>query len=219
MKFLYAISAFLIIPIASFGQDLDDIFEDGDKETSIQIGTSLFTFAGGVPNVYIDYQPIEMLNINLGGGIIPFNTHRDYTLFSALMIADIPMVDTALTGGNYFTASLCLLSNYNFTGDFDFYYYIQYRRKNYTMINDYFKVRTQKTSFGVGYLFGLSGRFGLDMRVGIYLGRDKAYIAEGYDLGIQQYYNFRNVSFNDLDDITYERYPGLDFSIGINFSL
>ena len=220
MRNLFAFAFMIFFSMTAFSQDeLDDIFDDGGKESQFKAGTSLLTFASGVPNIYVDYSPVEIFKVSVGIGIMPFENHNDYGLVSAYYMHDIPMNDTALTGGNYFTASLSLLSNYNSESIFNYYYYVQFRQRNYSMINDYFKAKTTKISFGMGYSIDLMGRLGLDIRIGMYLGRDKTYIDEDYDLPLSNSYNYRNVSFTNLQSERYERYPGFDFSIGLNYSL
>lgn len=192
------------LPLTLFGQeDLDAIFDDGDKDASIFIGTNLNTIGTGTLNLYGDFYPTEKIRLQAGLGIIPFNTFRDYTFFLMGFDDDLTLTYENVSGGSFYSLGFALKSGLDMVIDFDYYYYGMFRYRTFGLVEDLFKVKQRKFSFGIGYLVGLPGRFNLDIMAGMAMGRIKLFDSNS----------------TDPDLLNEERGLGFELTFGINYAL
>lgn len=216
------ISLILILFVSSnviAQDDLDDIFDDGDKESKIHIGTNITTLLGGTINASIDLTPVEMITLNIGAGFIPFSTHRDFSYWrpEALSDEDLQVKDTMLSGGNYLT----IAAKFNATNlsdlALDYYYYVSYKMKNFNLMEDIIAVNQRKFSLGMGYKFRLIGRFNAELQLGISSATDNTILKSNdfVSTGIKT----RGYELFDLNDSESVRAIGLDLGLSLTYAL
>ena len=194
-----------LLPILSIAQDddLDDIFDDGDKDSRFYIGTNINILATGTLNVYGDFYPIERFRISAGLGVIPFSSHRDYTF--SLLNDQFTSVYRDVSGGTFYSIGLSYKSALENVVDFNYYYYLIFRNRNFGRLEDQFTIAQRKFSLGVGYLIGLPGRFNLDIMAGLASGRERV---------------SDNSILNGISTGTsFERGVGFELTFSINYAL
>jgi len=81
-KFLLSSCAIVLFAYNLSAQDdLDDIFDDGDSNSDIDIavGTDLITLIAGTFNVYGEIDFKQKVGFQLGLGLVPFGYSMDYS--------------------------------------------------------------------------------------------------------------------------------------------
>ena len=211
---LLLVAIFLTSTLSFAQDDLDDVFDDGDKKSMLKVGTELFTFIGGTPNVYLDFQPIDLITLQVGVGTTPFNRHMDVALireYSSFTIKDI-------SPGLYYS----LAGKFNFTvpeyNDFNYYYYAKYKKWSYDYLTDVAVTRS-KISFGAGYQIGLPGRFNLDVTAGLFIGKDRASLDPTATLQNDETIPFYNTTIHSSDTRVENRIISFELGCGLNFAL
>ena len=179
LKFL-SIALFIVItPNLHAQDDLDDLFDDGDKDSPLHIGMDLVTLSTGTPNIYIEYRPATSFAIQGGIGFSPFSKVIDLVHMDLVSSADLPIIDTSLSTGLYTSlAGKLYFERFSFS-DFDFYYYFDWEHRRYKHQTD-FNVFRNKYNAGAGYEFGIFGRFTLDAQFGLLYASDKMTVDESY---------------------------------------
>jgi opacity protein-like surface antigen len=214
MKQILLIAGLLITLTNAFSQDgLDDIFDDGDKNSKFSIGTEVLTLAGGTPNIYLDYTPIELITLKLGLGIMPFHKHIDAVLFR-----DHEVTLDSVSSGRFYDLNIKFNTQPSKDVDFKYYYYLGYKKWSYNYLQDIAVTRT-KASFGLGYNFGLTGRFNLDLKFGVGFIMGKATTNSLFESTHDIPTNFLNYSLYDNNDTDKRTQIGIDVGIGINYAL
>ncbi len=217
-------TALLLLLIVGCGtifaqEDLDDVFDDGDKDSKIHVGTNITTLLGGTINAGLDLSPIEKLTLNVGAGFMPFSTHRDLSFWRPQSFDDgsMQVKDTAVSGGNYLTFALKFNANMFSDIDFDYYYYISYKRKNFNLMDDIIAVNQNKISLGLGYKFGLIGRFNTEIQFGVFSGSDITTLnSDNYTFtGLET----RGVTLYEMNDFEKRRVIGFDLGISLTYAL
>lgn len=219
MKSYLLILTIIFSPITIFSQDdLDDIFDDGDKESKFYIGTNINTLASGTLNVYGDFFPIDKFKLTAGVGLMPFNKHRDYTYSVPFKSDEIATVHDNLSGGTFLNIAAALVNTIDFGVDFNYYYYLNFRRNNFSANEDLHNYKLTKIGLGIGYLVGLPGRFNLDIQAGI----SNGYLKGTYPEPIYQYnYITQQQEIIGYGDEIKTKNSGIGFNLnfGINYAL
>ncbi|MDX1350375.1 MAG: hypothetical protein R3279_09010 [Putridiphycobacter sp.] len=204
MKLSKIVLLFTILPVFGFAQeDLDDIFDDGDKDANLFIGTNLNTLGSGTLNLYADYYPAEKMRFQAGVGLMPLNTFRDYTFFLMAFDDDMTIKYEDVSGGTFCSLGFAVKSGLDMVIDFDYYYYGMFRYRTFGLNEDLFKVKQRKFSVGMGYLIGLPGRFNLDIMAGLAMGRAKLFDSNLIEPNL----------------ISEDRGVGFELTFGINYAL
>lgn len=174
-KICILLTLLFVVPFSGLTQNLDDVFDDGDKDSKFYIGTSLNVLTTGTLNAYVDFFPIERLKLNVGLGFMPFDKFRDYS-YQIPSDQDFGSVFNNLSGGTYYNFGLAVLSGLEMIVDFDYYYYINLRNRNFSIDKESLNIKHNKLSFGLGYMAGLFDRFNLDLMLGLSLGRERLFL-------------------------------------------
>jgi hypothetical protein len=204
MKLNKIVLFFTILPVFGFAQeDLDDIFDDGDKDSKLFIGTNINTLGTGTLNLFADFYPADFIRFQAGAGIMPFSTYRDYSFILSGFNNAVTSKHENLSGGAFYSLGFAIKSGLDLTIDFDYYYYAMFRYRTFGLNEDLFNVKQRKLSFGLGYLVGLPGRFDLDIMAGMALGRAKLFDSDLIEPNL----------------ISEGRAVGFDLTFGINYAL
>jgi hypothetical protein len=200
MKQILLIAGLLITLTNAFSQDgLDDIFDDGDKNSKFHLGTDFITWATGTVNIYTDITLTDNLKWQVGAGFTPFGLLFDVT--DAIAGGEIPILEKNLNLGSYVNTGFKFypIKKYDVSKDLNSFYYLEMNRwGSKSSIPTIKNVRT-KINFGAGINYGLSGRLNLEVQYGITYARLK------YLQGSEQYEN--------------KRIFGLNLGFGINYAL
>ncbi|MFT4601678.1 MAG: hypothetical protein ACI857_001861 [Arenicella sp.] len=165
----------LIICLLSFSvfaqDDLDEMFDDGDKESRFLIGTEILPTITTVPNINFSIGVFDNFVIRPGIGIIPFGIY--YDLNNWRPGGQLPILDREVSVGLYYD---CLL-RYDiksdlFPADWKLFVFGSYQHWNYNYKDD-FTVNRDKGNFGFGNELGLRGKLNAELRFGFMVGRDK----------------------------------------------
>lgn len=191
MKQIVLIIFFLLTLTPAISQDdLDDIFDDGDKNSKFYIGTDFITWSTGTANIYTDITITDNLKWQVGGGFTPFGFLFDVT--DAIAGEEIPILEKDLNLGSYINTGFKLYPSkkYDASKDLNSFYYLEMNRwASKSLIPTIKNVRT-KFNVGAGISYGLTGRFNLDIQYGITYARLK------YQKNGEQHINKRIFGFN-----------------------
>ncbi len=174
MKITTAIFALLLCTVTCFSQDdMDDIFDDGDKNSKFYLGTDFITWTTGTANVYLDYTITNNFKLQVGAGATPFGFLFDIT--DAIAGEEIPIYDTTLNMGSFLNTGFKFypFKKYDASKDLNSFYYFEINRwASKSAIPAIKNIRT-KFNFGAGMNYGLAGRFNLIFQYGITYARLK----------------------------------------------
>ena len=199
-------------------EDLDDVFDDGDKiGLDLKVGTNIITDLGGTLNLFVDLKPIDMFSIHAGIGVSPFPVIIDVMNFSS----EVPVLDTSKTSaGLYYNAGFAFHPNMKrYLTNLDVYYYFDFQRWQFKAV-DIVNVRRSKFNVGMGISYSLGTNMSLDFFYGIYTGSDKMYLDE--DVISNDYIFVRGGSVPPTTNSVNEyktRILGFDAGVTFNFNL
>jgi len=205
MKKLFLLIILVLIATITIAQDdLDDVFNDGDKSSKFHLGTDVITFATGTPNINLDINFIKNMKWHGGFGVSPFGFLFDAT--DAFTSGKIPLIARSNYNSLFLTSGFKFypMSSYDASKDLNVFYYLEFNR--WSAKTDYLQYKNIKTkyNFGSGISYGLPGRLNLELAYGITFARLKQiefYNNNTYD------YNINNFIF------------GFNFGLGINYAL
>lgn len=200
MKQLLLITGFLFTLSTVFSQnDLDDVFDDGDKNSKFYLGTDFITWSTGTANIYTDITLTDNLKWQVGGGFTPFGFLFDIT--DAIAGAYIPILEKNLNFGSYLNTGFKFypIKKYDASKDLNSFYYLEMNRWSSKSIIPTIKNTRTKINFGAGISYGLSGRFNIDVQYGITYARLKY--------------------LQDTQQVKSGRIFGLNLGFGINYAL
>ena len=193
-------------------EDLDEIFDDGMKESKISIGTDFITDFSGTVNLHATFRPVEVMALRVGLGFLPFKQHTD--LFNLLGQGNRPVKDTALSKGFYYSAAAHFIRPTGLSG-FDYFYYLNFKHWNYVAL-DQFDVKKFKANFGIGYQLQLVAGLSIEARVGVYLGREKFIANEQFDDSGETI--FHGYYIEEIGETGSSFFNGFDVGLGLNFN-
>jgi hypothetical protein len=204
-KFLLSLCALILFSCNLTAQDdLDDIFDDGDSNSDIDIavGTDLITLIAGTFNVYGEFDYKQKVGLQIGLGVVPFGYSMDFSR-PALFSDDTYGLNRNIKGGFYYNVAFKYIQSYS--DAFKWYYYGEFKRWSMTEMNtagteEIANLKKLNGAVGTGYAFKPFDYIGFDAHLGIFLGLFKEtetgsvnpqlLVLNGFDLGIGAYYNF-----------------------------
>ena len=180
-------------------EGLDDIFDDGDNNSSIDIsvGTDLITTIGGTFNVYSELHFKQSLGVQFGLGVIPFGYLMDFSNPGEILEGGDDQFNRNINKGFYYNIGFKYIKS---MGDaFSYYYYGEFKRWSYTealslVTEETIKGIRTKVNFGIGYSLMPFDNIGFDAHTGIFLGSNKK---------------------EDNDNITISKSPAIGFDFGL----
>lgn len=209
----------LLCPLYLFAQDdLDDIFDDGEKKSRFKIGIETLPLITTVPNVNLSIEIADDLTIRPGIGIIPFGFY--YDLNNWRPGENLPILDRDVSVGLYYD----FLAKYNLHSelmgpDAKVFVYANYQHWTYDYQSN-FTVNRFKVNGGVGNDIRMGNRISAEIRYGFMVGRDRfTYHAGETNLTGDKIFE-RNYSFgyNQADEKT-KFLMFLDIAFGLHYTL
>jgi len=192
--------------------DMDEIFDDGMKESKIGIGTDFITNFSGTINLHATVRPIELIALRVGIGFLPLKKHTD--LFNHLGEGNRPVIDTALSKGFFYTAAVHFIRPTGIAG-FEYSYYFNFKHWSYTA-QEQFDLKKFKACFGMGYQYQLIAGISIEARVGVYLGREV--VAANEQFVYSSDFSFHDYYLEDVGDRGSSFFNGFDVGIGVNYN-
>lgn len=193
-----------------FGQDLDEIFDDGDNTANLDIlvGTDLVTNLAGTINVYGEVNYLEKVGLQLGVGFLPLGYILDVSNPSEALTGSGDSFNQNVVKGFFFNVGGKYIQTRN-SGIFNVYYYLELKRWRFTenpiisitgMETQQIRGVRSKYNFGMGYSILPFDRIGFDAHLGAFLGiyRNEDLVGGGtsangqvgFDLGLGAFYKF-----------------------------
>lgn len=218
-KHLFILAFIYLSPFSSFSQDdLDEIFDNGDRDSRFHLGTEILPWCTGVPNINASVQFYDDITLRAGIGIIPFGFY--YDLNNWRPGENLPILDRDVSIGFYYDAQLKVrLAETKTLQDIDAFMYCGYQHWQYGYQDD-FTVNRFKANLGIGNMIGLKGRFNMEIRYGFMIGRDRFTYTNSEPFQEFETRFERNYSFGYYKKTEQTKLlMFLDLGIGLNFAL
>ena len=222
MKFKsYFLITLLFFCVHAFSQekDLDEIFDDGDKDSRFFLGTDVMVLGTGTFNLNLEVKITDGFYIRPGIGFLPLGRLLDFSYWRP-SDQGVPIVDRKVSNGFYYDGLIRFdFSQTRLLYSLDGYFYAKYKHWQYDYKND-FKVERFKVSAGFGKSIGLKGRFHLDYFYGVVFSRDKLTYLLHDELGDFDKVKARNYGFDRYKkpSLTKE-FLFFEFGIGLKYGL
>lgn len=172
--------------------DLDAVFDDGDNTRGFDVfvGTDLITAAGGTLNLYSEFRIKKMVSVFAGVGTSPFGFLADYSSIEVIFNdGDFEPVSRNVIKSHFFDFGLkYTLNSINYV---PFYIYVDYKKWGWSYdsidLTGDLAARNKYTG-GLGHLFVVSNKIGIDLHLGVFLGKEKYNPAGPGKISVSDYY-------------------------------
>jgi len=201
----------LNLSVLSYAQeDYDLIFDDGSKDTKLNVGIDIMTLVTGTLNAYVGYDVSESIQLKVGVGATTFGLIFDAT---SMFSDEVPMFQKNLNTGLFFSGGIKYFLNKDNgllnSGAGAFYGIYLDRWENTDLRDELVSYKRTKLNVVGGSNIGLFGSFSLDFEYGLSIGY---YTVETPNSSPNSYSNYEFPSGENV-------YAGSELIYGVNLGL